>query len=153
MTKTKECRRKIKAFVFSFSLRIPDPHVLLKSPRPLSPPQGHWTSYQLARNWLSHCPRDPQESFQHHDSKASVLQHSAFFMVELSHTELDHKRIGKEIRWLDKKNKGEEEESKECEGFKLALRIFFKKFRCEEYGLWLLAETKEMSSLILDIWT
>lgn len=53
------------------------------------------------------------------------------------------------IRW---KNKGKEEESKECEDFKLALRIFFKKFRCEKYGLWLLAETKEMSSLILDIW-
>ena len=105
VTKTKECKRKIKAFVLSFSLRIPDPYFLLESPRPLSPPQGHQTSHQLARNWLSHCPRDSQESFQQHDSKAAVLQHSAFFMVQLSHTELDHKRIGKEIRWLDERIK------------------------------------------------
>ena len=36
MTKAKECREK-KTFVFSSSLRIPDPYLLLESPRPLSP--------------------------------------------------------------------------------------------------------------------
>ena len=30
-------------------------------------------------------PRDSQESLQHHSSKASILQHSAFFIVQLSH--------------------------------------------------------------------
>ena len=30
-------------------------------------------------------PRDPQESSPHHSSKASILQHSAFFIVQLSH--------------------------------------------------------------------
>ena len=29
-------------------------------------------------------PRDSQESFQHHSSKASILWHSAFFIVQLS---------------------------------------------------------------------
>ena len=33
--------------------------------------------------WI--CPRDSQESFQYHSSKASILHHSAFFTVELSH--------------------------------------------------------------------
>ena len=40
-------------------------------------------------NWLvwSPCsPGDSQEAFiQHHSSKVSILQHSAFFMVQLSH--------------------------------------------------------------------
>ena len=31
------------------------------------------------------CPRDSQESFQHYNSKASVLQHSIFLMVQLSY--------------------------------------------------------------------
>ena len=30
-------------------------------------------------------PRDSQESFEHHSSKASILQRSAFFTVQLSH--------------------------------------------------------------------
>ena len=30
-------------------------------------------------------PRDSQESFQHHSSKASILRCSAFFIVQLSH--------------------------------------------------------------------
>ena len=39
-------------------------------------------------NWLvwSPCsPSDSQESSQHHSSKASVLWHSTFFMIQLSH--------------------------------------------------------------------
>ena len=34
--------------------------------------------------WYSCSPRDSQESFQHHSSKASILPCSTFFMVELS---------------------------------------------------------------------
>ena len=45
MTKTKECRKK--TFALYSSLRIPDPYLLLKSPRPRSLPRGPWTSYQL----------------------------------------------------------------------------------------------------------
>ena len=53
-------------------------------------------------NWLlgSLCsPRDSQESSQHHSSKASILQHSAFFIVQLTHL---HMTTGKTIaltRW------------------------------------------------------
>ena len=41
----------------------------------------------LRMDWLgSPCsPRDSQESSQHHSSKASILQCSAFFMVQISH--------------------------------------------------------------------
>ena len=51
---TKECRKK--TFVLSSSLRIPDPYILLKNPRPpLSPLQGSQTSYQPAQELtLSH---------------------------------------------------------------------------------------------------
>ena len=35
---------------------------------------------------------------QHHSSKASILQHSAFFIVQLSHP---YMTIGKTIAWLD----------------------------------------------------
>ena len=35
--------------------------------------------------WSPCCPRDSKESTQHHSSKASILQHSAFLMVQLSH--------------------------------------------------------------------
>ena len=48
-------------------------------------------------NWLvwSPCsPRDSQESSQHHSSKAPILQHSAFFIVQFSHP---HMTIGKTI--------------------------------------------------------
>ena len=45
-------------------------------------------------DWSPCNPRDSQESFQHHSSKASVLQHSRFFMVQLSHP---YMTIGKTI--------------------------------------------------------
>ena len=35
--------------------------------------------------WSPCSPRDSQEFFQHHSSKASILWHSAFFTVQLSH--------------------------------------------------------------------
>ena len=37
------------------------------------------------QDWLPCSPRDAQESFQHHSSKASILWCSAFFMVQLLH--------------------------------------------------------------------
>ena len=46
-------------------------------------------------------PRDSQESFQHHSSKASILLHSAFFTIQLSHP---YMTTGKAIvltRWMD----------------------------------------------------
>ena len=45
-------------------------------------------STDLLQNGLvgSPCsPRDSQESFQHHSSKASIFWHSAFFIIQLSH--------------------------------------------------------------------
>ena len=42
-----------------FTLRIPDPYLLLESPRLLSPAQGPWTSYQPTQELtLSLCPWD-----------------------------------------------------------------------------------------------
>ena len=35
--------------------------------------------------WSPCCPRDSQESSQHHSSKASILRCSVFFMVQLSY--------------------------------------------------------------------
>ena len=35
--------------------------------------------------WFPFCPRDSQEILQHHGSKASILQCSDFFIVQLSH--------------------------------------------------------------------
>ena len=45
-----------RTFVLFFSLRTPDPHNLLESPRPVSPPQGppNYQPTNLPRNWLSH---------------------------------------------------------------------------------------------------
>ena len=41
--------------------------------------------FPLGLTGLSPSPRDPQSLLQHHSSKASILQCSAFFMVQLSH--------------------------------------------------------------------
>ena len=35
--------------------------------------------------WSPCCPRTLKNLFQHHSSKPSIFQHSAFFMVQLSH--------------------------------------------------------------------
>ena len=35
--------------------------------------------------WSPCCPRDSQSLHQHHNLKASILQHSAFFLVQLSY--------------------------------------------------------------------
>ena len=52
--------------------------------------------FPLGLTGLIDCsPRDSQESIQHHSSKASILWHSAFLMIQLSHLYNDHCRIHK----------------------------------------------------------
>ena len=43
--------------------------------------------------WSPCSPRYSQESSQHHTSKASILRHSAFFMVQLSHPHMTTGKI------------------------------------------------------------
>ena len=50
-------QRKIKIFVLSCSLRIPDPYLCFESPRPLSSPWGPQTSYQPAQELTLSTPR------------------------------------------------------------------------------------------------
>ena len=45
------------------------------------------------------CPRDSQESLQHHSSKASILWHSAFFIVQLSHPYMSTGKTIAMTRW------------------------------------------------------
>ena len=51
------------------------------------PSSEHPVLISFRMDWVgSPCsPRDSQESSQYHSSKASILQHSAFFTVQLSH--------------------------------------------------------------------
>ena len=49
--------------------------------------------------WSPCCPRDPQDLLQHHSSKASVLRHSAFFIVQLSHPYLTTRKTIALTRW------------------------------------------------------
>ena len=49
----------------------------------ISPSNEYSRLISFSMDW--HSPRDSQESSQHHSSKASILQHSAFFIVQLSH--------------------------------------------------------------------
>ena len=49
----------------------------------ISPSNEYSRLISFRMDW--HSPRDSQESSQHHSSKASILQHSAFFIVQLSH--------------------------------------------------------------------
>jgi len=44
--KQQQQQQQQQMFVLFSSLRIPDPYLLFKSPRPLSPPWGPGTSYQ-----------------------------------------------------------------------------------------------------------
>ena len=100
---------------------IQPPHPLSSAPPPafsLSQPQGlgQWvdSSYQVAKvlelqhqsfhrifkvdflwNWPLSCPRDSQES----SPKASVLQRSAFFMVQLSHPYMTNGKTIALNRW------------------------------------------------------
>jgi len=49
----------------------------------ISPSNEYSRLISFRMDW--HSPRDSQESSQHHSSKASILRHSAFFTVQLSH--------------------------------------------------------------------
>ena len=53
----------------------------------ITPSKEHPGLISFRMDWLDlPCsPRDSQEFFQHHSSKASILQCSAFFTVQLSH--------------------------------------------------------------------
>ena len=44
-------------------------------------------------------PRTLQSLLQHHNSKASILQHAVFFMVQLSHLYMTTGKIITLIRW------------------------------------------------------
>ena len=63
--------------------------------------QLHHQSFQLIfrvdflQDWQvwPFCPRDSQESSQHHSLKASVLRRSAFFMIQLSHPYVTTRKI------------------------------------------------------------
>ena len=60
----------------SFSIRPPNEYPGLISPR--------------TEVWLPCCPRDFKSLLQHHELKASILQCSPFFMVQLSHYDSHH---------------------------------------------------------------
>ena len=49
--------------------------------------------------WISCSPRDSQESSPNHSSKASILRHSALFMVQLSHPYLTTGKTIALTRW------------------------------------------------------
>ena len=49
--------------------------------------------------WSPCYPRDSQESSQHHSWKASILWHSAFFMIQLSYLYMTTRKIIALTRW------------------------------------------------------
>ena len=49
--------------------------------------------------WISFQSRDSQNLLQHHSSKASILQHSAFFIVQLSHPYMSTGKTIALTRW------------------------------------------------------
>ena len=67
------CSRWPKYWSFSFSI---------------SPPKQHpgLISFRMDRLDLLAVQGTPKSLLQHHSSKASILRHSAFFMVQLSHS-------------------------------------------------------------------
>ena len=62
----------------------------------ISPPNGHPGLISLRMDWLDFLEVQGtlKSLLQHHSSKASILQHSAFFIVQLSHP---HMTTGKTI--------------------------------------------------------
>ena len=55
------------------------------------------TSFRI--DWFDCCPRDPQEILQHLSSKASVLQCSAFFVIQLSYLYMTTEKTIALTRW------------------------------------------------------
>ena len=79
------CSRWPKYWSFSFNISPSDEHAELIS---------------FSMNWLDLLAVQGtlKNLLQHHSSKASILQHSAFFIVQLSHP---HMTTGKPSPWLD----------------------------------------------------
>ena len=50
--------------------------------------------------WSPCSPRDTQEYLQHHSSKASILQCSSFFIVQMSHLYMTNRKTIALIRWI-----------------------------------------------------
>ena len=78
------CMRWPKYWSFSFSI---------------SPSNEHPGLFSFRMDWLD-LFADPQSLLQHHSLKASIILHSAFFIVQLSHP---HMTTGKTIaltRWI-----------------------------------------------------
>ena len=50
--------------------------------------------------WSPYCPRDSQDLLQHHSLKASILWHSAFFIVQLSHPYVTTGKTIALMRWI-----------------------------------------------------
>ena len=67
----------------------------------ISPSSGYsgWISFKI--DWLDlHAVQVTLKSLlQHHNSKASILQHSAFFIVQLSHSYMTSRKIIALTRW------------------------------------------------------
>ena len=56
-----------------------------------------WSSLEWT-DWISLQSKRLKSLLQHHSSKASILRHSAFFTVQISHP---YMTTGKTITWLD----------------------------------------------------
>ena len=75
-------------FVLSFSLRIPDSFLLLRSPRPLSPPRGPWTSYQPAQELTLSPPSLLKLKTEPEHSEASQIEDAWLVKTQLDFPKL-----------------------------------------------------------------
>ena len=79
--------RSPKYWSFSFNIRLSNEHPVLISFR------MDWLDLLAVQG-------TPKNLLQHHSSKASVLQHSAFFMVQLSHPYVTTGKTIALTRWI-----------------------------------------------------
>ena len=61
--------------------------------------QSGLISFRNQLIWSPCCPGDSKSLLKHHNSKASILQSSAFFMVQLSHPYMTIGKITALTRW------------------------------------------------------
>ena len=68
----------------------------------ISPSNEHSELISFRMNWLDHLADQGtlKSLLQHHSSKASILQHSAFFIVQLSHPYVTTRKIITLTRWV-----------------------------------------------------
>ena len=68
----------------------------------ISPSSEHSGLISFRMNWLDLLAIQGtfKSLIQHHSSKASVLQHSAFFIVQLSHSDMDTGKTVALTRWI-----------------------------------------------------